>query len=187
MHMSRVLVFMADGLEEIEGLTVVDMLRRADIAVDMVSVSDSLTVKGSHNIEIKADKLLSDAGFDDAEMLVLPGGLPGTYNLRDCPELCDQLKSFAAGGKYVAAICAAPSVLAGLGILEGKKATSYPSFEKKIAQGGAQVLETPVVTDGNIITSRGMGTAIEFAGELIAVLKDRNMADEIKESIVYNA
>ncbi|MGN0204815.1 MAG: DJ-1 family glyoxalase III [Coprococcus sp.] len=182
--MPNAAIFFADGLEEIEGLTVVDLFRRADIAIDIVSVTDEKTVAGAHNITIQADKILSELDFDAVDMLILPGGMPGTLNLGACEPLCRQLKLFNEQGKYVAAICAAPSVLGQLGILEGRAATCYPGFEKKLT--GAITHENPVVVDGNIITSRGMGTAIEFAAELIALLKDRETAEKIKKSIIYN-
>lgn len=177
-------IFFADGLEEIEGLTVVDLFRRADIPIDIVSITGKKTVTGSHNIIIQADRLLEELDFDAVDMLILPGGMPGTLNLGACEPLCRQLKQFAAQGKYVAAICAAPSVFGQLGILEGRTATCYPGFEKKLT--GAITHETPVVVDDNIITSRGMGTAIEFAAELIALLKDRETAEALKKSIIYN-
>ena len=160
-------------------LTVVDMLRRAKISIDMVSITDQKEVTSSHNVTITADKTLSEANFDEAEMLILPGGIPGTPNLRACDLLCEKLKEFAANGKKVAAVCAAPTVLGELGILAGKKATCYPSFADKLATGD-------YVTDGNVITSRGMGTCIEFAGAIIEALKDKATADAVKEAIIYN-
>lgn len=181
--MANAAIFFADGLEEIEGLTVVDMFRRACIPIDIVSITDQRMVTGSHNIVIQADRLLAELDFDTVDMLILPGGMPGTLHLGECEPLCRQLKHFAGHGKYVAAICAAPSVLGELGILEGRQATCYPGFEKKLT--GAQTQEVPVAVDGNVITSRGMGTAIEFAAELIALLKDRETAENLKRSIIY--
>lgn len=182
--MNQTYIFFADGLEEIEGLTVVDMLRRAGIPVTIVSISDTLEVIGSHQIRITADVLFKDTDFSDGAMFVLPGGLPGTTNLAAHEPLCHLLTDAASSGKYVAAICAAPSVLGGLGLLKGKKATCYPGFEDKL--DGASVCSDSAVVDGNIITSRGMGTAIDFSGELIAVLSDRETSDRIKASIMYH-
>lgn len=182
--MSKTAIFFADGLEEIEGLTVVDLFRRAGIPIDIVSINGSKTVTGAHGIVIQADLLLDELNFDDVNMLILPGGMPGTIHLGECELLCSELKHAAADGRYVAAICAAPSVLGKLGILSGHAATCYPGFEDELT--GAQVMETPVVVDGHVITSRGMGTAIEFAAELIALLKDRVTAEQLKESIIYN-
>ena len=182
--MAQACIFLATGYEEVEMLTVVDMLRRAKISIDMVSITDQKEVTSSHNVTITADKTLSEVNFDETEMLILPGGIPGTPNLRACDPLCKKLKEFAANGKKVAAVCAAPTVLGELGILAGKKATCYPSFADKLATG--DYVKRPVVTDGNVITSRGMGTCIEFAGAIIEALKDKATADAVKEAIIYN-
>lgn len=182
--MAKICVFTADGFEEVEGLTVVDLLRRAGEEVLMVSISDSLSVTGSHGIEIKADTFFDDVDYDTVDMLVLPGGMPGTVNLGEHKGLCSLLKEFDKQGKRVAAICAAPSVLAALGILEGKEAACYPGFEGKLKQGGARVLEESVVRDGNVTTSRGVGTAIDFALELISQLEGDVKSHQIKKSIV---
>ena len=162
-------IFFADGFEEIEGLTVVDMFRRAGIPIQTVSISDSLTVTGSHDIKVQADCLLADFDFNTVEMLILPGGMPGTTNLSKCEPLCDALMQFSRQGRYLAAICAAPSILGSLGILNGRVATCYPGFEKKLF--GAYITTDPVAKDGHVITSRGMGTAIEFASTLIGIIQ----------------
>ena len=181
--MANVYVFTADGFEEIEGLTVVDLMRRAGAQVKMVSISDGLAVKGSHGIEIKADTFFDDVDFSQADLLVLPGGMPGTLYLGEHEGLTGLLQDFAAKGKRVAAICAAPSVLGGLGLLKGKRAVCYPGFEDKLT--GAQVEMEEVVTDGCITTSRGLGTAIPFALELISLLFGPEKAEEIKKSVKY--
>ncbi len=183
--MANVYVFTADGFEEIEGLTVVDLMRRAGAQVQMVSISDGLAVKGSHGIEIKADTFFDDVDFSQADLLVLPGGMPGTLYLGEHEGLTGLLQDFAAKGKRVAAICAAPSVLGGLGLLKGKRAVCYPGFEDKLT--GAQVEMEEVVTDGCITTSRGLGTAIPFALELISLLFGPEKAEEIKKSVIYMA
>lgn len=182
--MANVYVFTADGFEEIEGLTVVDMMRRAGAQVQMVSISDGLAVKGSHGIEIKADTFFEDVDFGQADLLVLPGGMPGTLHLGEYQGLTKLLTETAAQGKRVAAICAAPSVLGGLGLLKGKRAVCYPGFEDKLT--GAQVETEEVVTDGNITTSRGLGTAIPFALELISLLFGQEKAEEIGASVIYS-
>lgn len=182
--MANVYVFTADGFEEIEGLTVVDMMRRAGAQVQMVSISDGLAVKGSHGIEIKADTFFEDVDFGQADLLVLPGGMPGTLHLGEYQGLTKLLTETAAQGKRVAAICAAPSVLGGLGLLKGKRAVCYPGFEDKLT--GAQVGTEEVVTDGNITTSRGLGTAIPFALELISLLFGQEKAEEIGASVIYS-
>ena len=181
--MSKAYIFFADGLEEIEGLTVVDMLRRANIDISIVSMNDTLQVTGSHQIVITADTLLKDIKAEQADLFVLPGGMPGTTHLAESSKLAEILTQAASRGKYVAAICAAPSVLGGLGLLKGKKATCYPGFESKLT--GATCQTEPVVVDGNIITSRGMGTAIPFAAQLVALLKGEKAARDLKKSIVY--
>ena len=182
--MANVYVFTADGFEEIEGLTVVDLMRRAGAQVQMVSISDGLAVKGSHGIEIKADTFFEDVDFGQADLLVLPGGMPGTLHLGVHQGLTKLLTETVAQGKRVAAICAAPSVLGGLGLLKGKRAVCYPGFEDKLT--GAQVGTEEVVTDGNITTSRGLGTAIPFALELISLLFGQEKAEEIGASVIYS-
>lgn len=181
--MAKVYVFTADGFEEIEGLTVVDLMRRAGAQVEMVSISDGLAVKGSHGIEIKADTFFDDGDFGQADLLVLPGGMPGTLHLREHKGLAKLLEDFNSQGKRIGAICAAPSVLGGLGLLNGKKAVCYPGFEDKLT--GASVENKEVVTDGNITTSRGLGTAIPFALELISLLFGKEKGEEIRKSVIY--
>ena len=181
--MKRVAVFFAEGFEEIEALTVVDLCRRAGIQVDMVSVTDSLTVVGAHEIPVVTDMFIKDVDFGAQDMLVLPGGMPGTLNLEKVPVLIEKVKEFAAAGKYVAAICAAPSVLGHLGILKGKKACCYPGFEAELA--GAEVVYDTCVTDQNVITARGMGCAIDFSAAIISELENTKKASEITSKIVY--
>lgn len=183
--MSRVCVFLADGFEEIEGLAVVDILRRAGIETETVSVMGRKEIQGAHGIRVEADSLFEETDTAGADMLVLPGGMPGTLNLKAHEGLLELLRSFDSQRKYVAAICAAPSILAALGMLKGRKACSYPSFEDKLE--GAQVVREPVVTDGHITTSRGMGTAIPFSLRLTALLRGEKKADEVRESIIYEA
>ena len=127
--MSRVAVFFATGYEEIEALTVVDILRRADIETPMVSITEERTVTGSHAISVAMDAVLSEINFDEVDMIVLPGGGLGTQNLEACEALMAQVDAFVAQGRPVAAICAAPSILGHRGFLKGRKACSYPSFE----------------------------------------------------------
>ncbi len=181
--MSRVQVFLADGFEEIEGLTVVDLLRRAGVETQMVSVSGALEIHGSHGITVHADVLFEEADSSDTELFVLPGGMPGTKYLAAHGALGKLLQDAAAAGKKVAAICAAPSVLGGLGILAGRKAVCYPGFENQLA--GAEVTDREVEISGNITTSRGMGTAIPFALALVAQMTDQKTADELGRGIIW--
>lgn len=181
--MALVKVFLADGFEEIEGLTVVDLLRRAEIEVSMVSITDRIEIVGAHNIVIKADEIFNESDFANTKMLVLPGGMPGTKNLMEHEELRALLNRFYAEDKMIAAICAAPSVLGLNNILVGKKATCYPGFEDKLV--GAIYEDSKVVKDNNIITSKGLGTAIEFALSIIRHFKGKEVADKIEKSIIY--
>jgi len=169
--------------EEIEGLTVVDVVRRAGIAIDMISITGKKEVAGAHGITFAADVLAEEADFDSYDGIVLPGGMPGTRYLGECRPLTELLLQFFREGRKVAAICAAPSVLGGLGILEGKKAACYPGFEDKLK--GAEVVFDQVVRDGNVTTSRGMGTAIPFALDLVSQLVSEEKAQELKTGIIY--
>jgi 4-methyl-5(b-hydroxyethyl)-thiazole monophosphate biosynthesis len=175
-------VHLADGFEEIEALTVVDVLRRANIAVEMISMTESKTVRGAHDIVVTADRLFRDADYGKCEMLVLPGGMPGTANLAKHDGLLGQLKTFAQDGRWIAAICAAPSVPGSLSLLKGKRATSYPGYERQMI--GVDYCEERVVRDGSVITSRGPGTAMEFALELVKVLKNEQTAAALKKAMI---
>lgn len=181
--MSKLAIFFAEGYEEIEALTVVDMCRRAKMEIDMISVTGEKTVKGAHKIGVDMDKLFEEADFAEYDMLILPGGMPGTRNLEAHEGLMAQVDVFHAAGKYLAAICAAPSVLGHRGVLKGKKACCYPSFESHLE--GAEVTFEPVAVAGNVITSRGMGTAIEFSLAIIEALCGKELADKLAGDIIY--
>lgn len=181
--MIKVSVLLADGFEEIEALTVVDLLRRARIYVDMVSIMDDYMVDGAHGINVQAEDLFEEADFSDTDMVVLPGGMPGTTHLMEHAGVRKLVKEFAEHGRYVAAICAAPKVLAQAGILKGKKITCYPSVEKEIQ--GAVLLHTPTAEDEHVITGQAAGSAIAFALKLIEVLAGEEKAAEIANAIVY--
>lgn len=181
--MKQICVFLADGFEEIEGLTVVDLLRRAGVETKMVSITGDLEIHGAHGIDIKADILFENLNYEGMDMLVLPGGMPGTLNLQKHEGLTTLLQSFHEQERYIAAICAAPSILGKMGLLAGRRACAYPTKEDALT--GAEVLQEPVVVDRHIITSRGMGTAILFGLELISILCGEKKAIEIKNSIVF--
>lgn len=181
--MSRIAIFFATGYEEIEGLTVVDICRRCKIEIDMVSVTEEEMVTGSHGISVKMDKLFSEVNFEEYDMLILPGGMPGTRNLEAHEGLMAQVDAFFTAGKYIGAICAAPSVFGHRGILKGKNACCYPGFESHLE--GAEVSTNPVEMAGNVITSRGMGTAIEFALTIVSIYCGQEKADEMAKSIIY--
>lgn len=182
--MKKLGVFMADGCEEIEALTVVDLARRAGIEVAMISITGEKLVKGAHGINFQTDIPAEYMNFDMLDGIVLPGGMPGTLNLGANEYVQKTIADFSKDGKLVAAICAAPSVLGEAGLLNGKRATSYPGFEDKLL--GAEVCTDAVVVDGNVITSRGMGTAIDFALAIIEYLVDKETAEELGRSIIYN-
>ncbi len=176
-------VFLADGFEEVEGLTVVDILRRAEEETKMVSVMGRKTINGSHGIELQADLLFDEIDREDAELLVLPGGMPGTNHLAAHGGLAQLLRDQNTAGKKIAAICAAPTVLGGLGLLEGRTAVCYPGMEEQLT--GATIGTNPVEVSGNITTSRGVGTAIPFALSLVSQLKGGELADQLAKSIVW--
>ena len=177
--MKKAVVFFADGTEECEALLVVDLLRRANVQVTVASASGRLELETSHGIRMTADALAEDLDYADMDLVVLPGGIPGTPNLAANPAVT----ACAKAGKKVAAICAAPSILAQLGLLEGKQATAHASFQDKLA--GAAVLDQEVVVDGNITTSYGLGGAIPFALELVRQLAGEQEAQRVQQAIAY--
>lgn len=181
--MKKIGVFLAEGCEEIEALTVVDVARRGGLEVAMISVSGEKQVKGAHNITFLTDIPAEYMDFDILDGIVLPGGMPGTVNLGANETVQKIIREFANQGKLVAAICAAPSVLGEAHLLEGKKATCYPGFEDKLL--GAITMEEDVVMDGNIITSRGMGTAIPFALEIVKYFTDGATVEKLSDGIIY--
>lgn len=178
-------IFLADGFEEVEALSTYDMLFRAGIPVSLVSINPDTTVTSSHRVTIAADTTIDQLSFDDLDMIILPGGIPGTPNLEACETLTTQIKAFAAAGKPIAAICAAPSIFAHLGLLAGKRATCNPSKDKDLDEGGAIRLSDPVVVDGNIITSRAAGTAIPFGLTIVAHYLGREAAEDIRKNILF--
>ena len=181
--MKRAIVFMANGMEECEALITVDLLRRAGVDVKTVSIHEKKQVVSTHNIEITADALISEIALQDFDAVILPGGIPGTPNLAACSAVRDTCLSFAADGKIVAAICAAPSILAKLGLLAGKPATIYPGMEDELLD--AVPVADEVAVSEQIITSRSMGTAIPFALTLVAKLVCPSVAKTLAEEIGY--
>lgn len=182
--MSKIAVFFADGYEEIEALTVVDLCRRAGIETIMVGVTNDKCVTGSHGIPVVMDMGLLDVDFDSLDMIVLPGGMPGTKNLEACELLMDKVDAFFAAGKDVAAICAAPSIFGHRGIVDGKKACCYPGFEEHMT--GAVVTKNSVEAEGNVITSRGMGCAIDFSLAIVEKYAGAEKAKALSEAIIYS-
>ena len=181
--MSKIGIFFAEGYEEIEALTVVDMARRAGIDIDMISIDGCAEAVGSHGIVVKMDKALAEVDFDALDMIVLPGGLPGTTNLENCEPLMQKLDEFYEKEKYVAAICAAPSIFGHRGYLKGRKATSFPNFESHL--DGATVTGGAAEVDGHVITGRGMGCSIPFSLAIVAQFVGKEAADALADKIVF--
>lgn len=178
----KAVVFLADGFEECEALIVVDILRRAGVETIMASAMGRLEVNSSRNIRVIADALVTDVDFSDADIVILPGGRLGVENLLASDLVKEQCLAFA-GDKQIAAICAAPSILAALGILEGKRATCHPDFESKMA--GAALTHESVTVDGNVITGQGLGATFPFAFTLVNRLVGEASVDSIKRAICY--
>ena len=177
-----VYVFLAEGFEEVEALTPVDLMRRAGIEVTTVGVGGEM-VTGAHGIAVKADVCECRLqAADDLEMVVLPGGMPGTLNLKASEKVNEFIDLAIDKGAFVAAICAAPSILGEKGLLKGKMAVCYPGFEDKLL--GAAVFEADVICDGNIITARGAGAAVDFAAQLIGALKGEEEAERVLDAIL---
>lgn len=180
----KIIVFLADGFEEVEALTVVDYLRRMDIQVDLVSITDDLQVMGAHKIEVRADRLIGDLDRESYSGLVLPGGLPGASNLRDSSQVIELVRDVHAREGLIGAICAGPIVLERAGLIEGRRLTSYPGFEEDLAS--ADYIGKGVVVDGNIITGRGPAYAVDFSIALVNYLLGEDRAEELKEDILYS-
>ncbi len=181
--MSKAIVLLAEGFEEVEAFAPVDLLRRAGVEVQTLSITDQAAVTGARGITALADGTLNDLNLDDTDLLILPGGYPGYVRLGQSEAVNRLIQKADEAGKVIGAICAAPTLLGKLGLLTDKKATCYPGMEGDL-HCKAHSLD-PVVQDGNIITSRGAGTAIDFSLALIARLVSPEKANEIKESIVY--
>ena len=176
-----VLVFLAPGFEESEAICPIDILKRADLDVVTVSITDDKEVVGAHGITVKADITLAQLPLCHPEAVVLPGGMPGTKNLDDCEELKKLIRAANDDGAFLCAICAAPMILGKMGLLNGKKAICYPGFEQYLE--GA-IVGGRVRTDGNMITACGMGAAIEFGLAIVEVLKGKNTAEKIKDAVL---
>ena len=181
---ATVAIMLADGFEEVEALAVADVLYRAGVRADLISVTDARHVTSSHGIRVVADLMLEDVDLSAYTLLFLPGGMPGTLGLKGTPAIQAEVLRRADAGQPVAAICAAPSILVELGVLEGRHATANPAFVKAIAAGGATVHENPVVVDEFIITSRGAGTALELGLEIVRYLLGDEAVDEVARGVV---
>lgn len=181
--MAKVYVFLADGLEEVEAVTPIDVLRRAGNEVVTVSIMGRKWIRGSHMIYLEADRMLQEVKCEDGDLFVLPGGGEGTKNLGSDRELAQILQTAYVSGKHIAAICAAPSIFGRLGFLESRKATVYPGMEGTLT--GADYQDVPVVTDGNVTTGHGPGAAIDFALELVRIMNGADAALQLKKQMVF--
>lgn len=181
--MKKVVMLFAEGFEEVEALMTVDILMRGGVDVKLVSITEEMEVTGSHGIRIGMDVTMDQVDFDEQDAILLPGGMPGTTNLGNSPKVTGVLTKMYEAGKIVGAICAAPSVLGQCGILKGKKATCYPGFEDKLT--GAEFVDEKAVVDGTVVTSRGLGTSMEFGFALLGLLVSDGKVAEIREKIVF--
>ena len=180
--MKKVFIFLATGFEETEAIVTIDILRRAELEVETVSITSQKEVTGAHGVTIVADSLFEDTDFSGGEMLILPGGMPGTKNLGEHVGLKKLIENYHAKGKYISAICAAPMILGEMGLLKGEKAVSYPGFEKHLL--GAQVTEERVVASGKFVTAKGPGVAIEFALKIVEIVKGKFAVEEISSAFI---
>ncbi len=180
--MEKIVVPLAEGFEEIEAVSIIDVLRRAEFDVIIASVTGNTVVTGSHKIKVTSDLLFNEVNFSEVDMFVLPGGMPGAENLKKHEGLRRKLTEFNKNKKPLAAICAAPIVLGDLGILENKTATCYPGYEDGLK--GANVTDGSVEHDGNIITGRGAGVAVKFALKIVEVHKGKQFAEKLAEKMV---
>lgn len=179
-----VYVLLAEGFELVEALAPVDILRRAKVEVALVGVTGK-TVAASNGVPVVADLEIGQTTTEGLDAIVLPGGLPGTLNLEKSPQVQALIDHCVANDKLVGAICAAPSILAHKGLLEGREATAFPKFQSDLADGGAELSEEYVVQDGRFITARGMGVSTKFGLKLAAALASNETAREIAASIQY--
>lgn len=181
--MAKVYEFLANGFEDIEALAPVDILRRGGVEVVTVSITASRSVETAHGVTVEADRHIADIDLSDADMLVLPGGMPGAANLMESEAVCNALLAQHKAGRLIGAICAAPMVLGKLGILEGKRATCYPGFEQHL--DGATYTADMVTADGNVITAKGPGAAMAFGYRLLSCFVSEQEVEALKSGMMY--
>ena len=179
--MKKVIVFLAEGFEEIEAISIIDVLRRAEVSVTTLSISKEKQVKGAHNVPVVADKLFDEVNFASYDMIVLPGGMPGAKNLQEHEGVKKQIKAFEKD-KQIGAICAAPMILGGMGLLKGKRATCYPGFEAELIE--AKITDEAVTVDGNITTGKGPAFALQFALQLVETLAGKGTRNEVSDGLL---
>lgn len=182
--MSKAIVFLAEGFEEIEAITIIDVLKRGGVDVETISISDSNVVDGVHKIKLVSDYIFEEKRdtIENADIIILPGGRKGTENLKKHKGVNEIAEKFSKGGKYVAAICAAPSVLGIAGLLNTRTAVCYPGIERQLF--GAFIGEENVVVDGKFITSKGPATAMEFSLKLLEILAGKDISDNIRKDLL---
>lgn len=184
MENKNILVFLAEGFEETEAIATIDVLRRGGLNVRTVSVTESKTVTGAHRIPVIADEVISHSDLDNAYALILPGGMPGTLNLQACAQLTEKVASFAKAGKLIAAICAAPMIFGHLGLLEGKEAVCYPGFEEHL-KGATVPVDRKTVVAGNIVTSVGVISVLEFGLTLVELIAGKQTRADVENQLKY--
>lgn len=180
--MKRIAVHLAEGFEEIEAVSIIDVLRRAELKVKIVSTTEKIEVTGSHGIKVIADQLFEEIDYNMIDMIILPGGIPGATNLNKHTGLQEQILNFNEGGKLLGAICAAPLVFGNLGILKNKSATCYPGFESQLH--GAIVTVENVEVSENIITGKGAGVAIDFALKIVEILEGKHLSEKLAKKMI---
>lgn len=177
-------IFLAKGFEEIEAINIIDVLRRGEVTIDIISVAGNIKVEGAHGIEVNADYLFYETSYEDYDMIILPGGMPGTNNMAKHEDLCKLILDFYEQGKMIAAICAAPSILGRLGILNGHAATCYPGFEKYLED--CKIKDDDVVKSRNIITGKGPGVAMKFALEILSLYHELTYIEDLRKSLILS-
>jgi len=180
--MKKAAIFFAPGFEEVEGLTPADVLRRAGADVELISITQEKNVTGAHGLTIVCDRVFEGQPIEEMDIIILPGGVEGAKNLQQNSKLIDLIKEFDSNKKWIAAICAAPMIIGEIGILSDRKATCFPGFEHHLK--GAHHYPAPAITDGHIITGRGIGAAMEFSLEIVANLYGTEKASELREKMV---
>jgi 4-methyl-5(b-hydroxyethyl)-thiazole monophosphate biosynthesis len=180
--MDQIFIHLAEGFEEIEAVTIIDVLRRAELNVLTVSVGKDRLVKGSHQIGIVADLLFEEVDYSKGKMIILPGGMPGEKNLNNHDGLKSKIIDYQVNGKFLAAICAAPLVFGNMGILKGRKVVCYPGFEEHLS--GAEIFNEPFMTDNMMITGRGVGAALQFSLEIVKILVGAERALQLKKAML---
>jgi len=176
--------FLADGFEDVEALGVIDVCRRAGLNVKTVSIMPTDVVESAHGVKIFADSMLDDNDYDDADMLFLPGGMPGAQHLNDCAKLCELIRKHYDAGKPLAAICAAPMVYGNMGLLKGIKATCYPGFDKFLV--GAEYTAKLTEQDGLFFTGKGPAAALQLGYNIVEHFCGRDVADSLRAGMMYN-